>query len=81
MIANHVHAYMLVNAIAVCFAFSNWNYPCFYRPLRKMCSYLELFWSVFSRIWTEYGEIQSISPYSVQYLSVFSPNAGKCGTE
>ena len=24
------------------------------------------FWSVFSRIWTEYGEIQSISPYSVR---------------
>ena len=25
-----------------------------------------LFWSIFSRIWTEYGEIRSISPYSVQ---------------
>ena len=24
------------------------------------------FWSLFSRIWTEYGEIRSISPYSVQ---------------
>ena len=24
------------------------------------------FWSVFSRIWTEYGEILRISPYSVQ---------------
>ena len=24
------------------------------------------FWSVFSRIWNEYGEIQSISPYSVR---------------
>ena len=24
------------------------------------------FWSVFSRIWTEYGEIQRISPYSVR---------------
>ena len=32
------------------------------------------FWSVFSRIWTEYGEIWSISPYS-------SPNAGKFGLE
>ena len=30
------------------------------------------FWPVFSRIWTEYGE---------QYLSVFSPNAGKYGPE
>ena len=36
------------------------------------------FWSVFSRIWTECGEIRSISP---QYLSVFSPNEGKYGTE
>ena len=25
--------------------------------LRKKCLYLELFWSVFSRMWTEYGEI------------------------
>ena len=24
------------------------------------------FWPVFSRIWTEYGEIRSISPYSVR---------------
>ena len=38
--------------------------------LRKRCPYLELFWSVFSRIRTEYGD-----------LSVFSPNAGKCGPE
>ena len=32
------------------------------------------FWSVFSSIWTEYGDIRSISPYSFR-------NAGKCGTE
>ena len=25
--------------------------------LRKKCPYSELFWSAFSRIWTEYGEI------------------------
>ena len=30
------------------------------------CPYSELFWSVFSRIWTEYGEIFRISLYSVQ---------------
>ena len=35
---------------------------------RKKCPYSELFWSVFSHIWTE-------------YLSVFSPNAGKYGRE
>ena len=29
--------------------------------LRKKCQYSEFFWSVFSRIWTEYGEIRSIS--------------------
>ena len=28
--------------------------------LREKCSYLELFWSAFSRIWTEYGEILSV---------------------
>ena len=36
--------------------------------LREKCPYSEFFWSVISRIWTEYGEIPSIRP-----------NAGKCG--
>ena len=34
--------------------------------LRKMCPYSEIFRSIFSRIWTEYGEIICIYPYSVQ---------------
>ena len=34
--------------------------------LHKMCPYSELFWSVSSRIWTEYGEILHISSYSVR---------------
>ena len=34
--------------------------------LRKKCPYSELFWSAFSSIRTEYGEIRSISPYSVR---------------
>ena len=34
--------------------------------LRKKFPYSEFFWSVFSRIWTEHGEIRSISPYSVR---------------
>ena len=34
--------------------------------LRKISPYLELFWSEFSRIRTEYWEILRISPYSVQ---------------
>ena len=35
-------------------------------PLHEKCPYFEFFWSVFSRIRTEY---------------VFRPNAGKCGPE
>ena len=34
--------------------------------LREKCLYSELFWSAFSRIWNEYGEMRSISPYSVR---------------
>ena len=34
--------------------------------LREKCSYSEFFRSAFSRIWTEYGEILRISPYSVR---------------
>ena len=34
--------------------------------LREKYPYSELFWSAFSRIRTEYGEIRSISPYSVE---------------
>ena len=39
---------------------SIWN------SLREKCPHSEFFWSVFSRIWIEYGEIRSISPYSVR---------------
>ena len=56
--------------------------------LRKKWSYSELFWSAFSRIWTEYGEIGSISPYSVrmrenadQNNSEYGHFAGKYGPE
>ena len=38
----------------------------FSNALRKKCPYLNLFWSTFSCIRTEYGEILSISPYSGQ---------------
>ena len=34
--------------------------------MREKCPYLELFWSLFSCIRIEYGEILRISPYSVQ---------------
>ena len=36
------------------------------KPLREKCLYSEFFWSVFSRIRTEYGEILRTSAYSVQ---------------
>ena len=34
--------------------------------LREKCPYSEFFWSTFSRLQTEYGEMRSISPYSVR---------------
>ena len=34
--------------------------------LREKCLYLEIFWSAFSHIRTEYGEMRGISPYSVR---------------
>ena len=34
--------------------------------MRGKCPCLELFWSIFSRIWIEYGEMQSICLYSVR---------------
>ena len=41
--------------------------------LREKCPNRSFFWSVFSRIRTEYG--------AISYLSVFSPNTGKCRPE
>ena len=44
--------------------------------LREKCLYLEFFWPVFSRIRTEYGDIQSmrnISPYSVRMREMIVP--------
>ena len=37
-----------------------------YEHCMKSVQIRSYFWSVFSRIWTEYGEIQSISPYSIR---------------
>ena len=45
--------------------FLNWIQNTCY-TLRKKCLYSELFWTAFSRIQTEYGEIRSISPHSVR---------------
>ena len=40
---------------------------------RKKCPYSEFFWTVFSRIRTEYREMRSIPPYSVRL------NTERCG--
>ena len=45
-----------------------------YLVLRKKCPYSELFWSAYSRIRTEYGEILRISPYSVRMRTRITPN-------
>ena len=42
-----------------------------------LCPYSELFWSAFSRIRTEYGEIPSISPYSVRMREKADQNNSK----
>ena len=36
------------------------------KTLREKCRYSGLFWSAFSRIWTDYGEILRMSPYSIR---------------
>ena len=47
--------------------------------LRKKCPYSEVFWSAFSRIQTEYGEIQSFSPNSVQIRENAEQNNSEYG--
>ena len=47
--------------------------------LRKKFPSLELFWSGFFRIRNEYGEIQSISPYSVRMRENADQNNSECG--
>ena len=47
--------------------------------LRKKCPYSELFWSAFSRIRSEYGEILGISPYSVRVRENTDQNNSEYG--
>ena len=47
--------------------------------LREKCPYSELFWSVFSRIRTEYGGIRSISPHSVWMREDTDRGNSECG--
>ena len=48
-------------------------------PSSEKCLYLKLFWSAFSRIRTEYEEIRSISPYSVQMRENMDQNNSEYG--
>ena len=45
----------------------------------KKCRYLELFWSVLTRIRTEYGQIQSIFLYSAQMPENMDQNNSEYG--
>ena len=54
-------------------------HPSAHEALRKKCPYLELFWSVFPRIRTEYGEIRSIFPYSVRMRKNTDQNNSEYG--
>ena len=47
--------------------------------LRKKCPCLEMFWSGFSCIPTEYGKIGSISPYLVRTRDNVDQNNSECG--
>ena len=50
-----------------------------YQTLHKKCPYSELFWSVFSCIGTEYGEILRNSPYSVRMRENTDQNNSEYG--
>ena len=47
--------------------------------LREKFPYSSLFWSAFSHIWTEYGEIRSVSLHSVQMRENADPNNSEYG--
>ena len=47
--------------------------------LREKCPYSALFWSAFSRIQTEYGEVLRISLYSVRMRENVDQNNSKYG--
>ena len=52
----------LFDGFLIIFSFAVISSPPKVRTLREKCPYSEFFWSVFSRIWTEYGEILHSSP-------------------
>ena len=46
---------------------------------RKQCPYSELFWSILSGIQIQYGEIRSMSPYSVRMQKSTDQNDSEYG--
>ena len=50
-----------------------------FNSLHEKCLYSELFWSAFFLIWTEYGEILRISPYSVRMRENADQNNSEYG--
>ena len=50
-----------------------------FTALCDKCPHSELFWSVFSRIWTEYGEILRISPCSIRMRENTDQNNSEYG--
>ena len=47
--------------------------------MTEKCLYSEIFWSAFSRIRTEYGEIRSISQYSARMREITDQKNSECG--
>ena len=52
--------------------------PYFHLLLHEKGPYSEFFWSVFSLIWTKYGEMLRISPYSVRMREYTDQESSKC---
>ena len=61
-----VIAKLISKVCVILLTFSNYEPSTKSLPLSKKCTHSELFWSIFSPIRTEYGEIRSISLYSVR---------------
>ena len=47
--------------------------------LHKKCPYSEFFWSIFSHLRIEYGEIRSIAPYLVRMRENTDQKNSECG--
>ena len=64
----NVHPKEIMHSVSIDLLKNKWHEEQKYLSitLPEKCPYLDFFWSVFSPIRTEYGEILHISPYSVR---------------